>query len=361
MSADFYKTKISNCHVIAGNEIFTEIAGYFDNYSLNRTDIVILLDENTKKYCLDILKEKTDLFEHAKIIDINSGEANKTLDTASYIWDKLSDMAADRHTLMVNLGGGVICDLGAFVASVYKRGLKFINIPTTLMSQVDAGFGGKSAIDFNGIKNLLGLFSDPVFVFVYPPFLNSLNTRDFYSGFAEIIKYSVISDVIQPDDLINFDIHNKVYLNKLIFKSIGFKSSIVNLDLRENGLRKILNFGHTIGHAMESFSLINDKNYLTHGEAIAIGIICETYLSVKKSGFPESFMHLIASVILQYFPKYSIKPADFIQLLGFMKHDKKNLAGKIKFVLMKAPGIAVFDQDCNKEEIAEALNYYAGL
>jgi 3-dehydroquinate synthase len=361
MNNTIHKTNISNCQLFVGAYVFEEIKSFVEINHFKGTEFYVLVDENTRKYCLPDLINRINTFDKATIIEINSGEKNKTLETAVFVWKKLLELGADRNAVLINLGGGVICDLGGFIASLYKRGILFINIPTTLMSQVDAGFGGKTGVDLEGIKNQIGLFNNPAAVFIYPGFLETLNKRQKLTGYAEIIKYAIISDTISLDDIINCNLDNETNLTKLICNSINTKCQIVNMDYKEVGLRKILNFGHTIGHAIETFSLLNNKDPLLHGEALAIGIICEIFLSVKKLNFPPEIQLKINSLILNKYGKYAFNKSSHENLLKLMLHDKKNQDNKIFCVLMEALGKPQINQYCHLDEITEALDYYEKL
>jgi 3-dehydroquinate synthase len=355
------KTIILNCPVYAGFDVFEHVMPFFGENCLSTDQLFILVDENSKKYCLNKMLGKTAAFDKATIIEIKSGEANKTIDTAVFVWKKLLDFGADRNAIHINLGGGVICDMGGFIASLYKRGIRFINIPTTFMSQVDAGFGGKTGVDMDGLKNQIGLFVNPEAVFVYPGFVETLSKRQKLSGFSEVIKYSVISDGISPDSLAGFDFENEVELEKLIIESIKIKSKIVSEDFKEEGSRKVLNFGHTIGHAMETLSLLNDSEPLLHGEALAAGMICELFLSVNKLGFPPEIQQKINHLIINKYGKYNLERFSFDSLLKLMLNDKKNQNGQIGFVLMEAGGKPLINQSCNTDEVVATLDYYQKL
>ncbi|MGZ4158944.1 MAG: 3-dehydroquinate synthase, partial [Bacteroidia bacterium] len=264
----------NNYSVFVTNDISKEINRFFKTSKNKYSKIFILVDENTLKFCYPQLVEKIEPFEHAEIIEIDSGEESKTIEVCVQIWSALSEYGADRKSLFVNLGGGVIGDMGGFIASTFKRGMDFINIPTTLLSQVDASVGGKVGVDMNHFKNEIGVFNDPSAVFINLNFLNTLDKRQILSGFAEIIKHALIADVnywakVRTADFANFD-----SFDELVKTSVYIKNTIVLEDPKEKGIRKVLNFGHTVGHAVETFFLEQDsKKHLLHGEAIAIGMI----------------------------------------------------------------------------------------
>lgn len=337
--------------VLFGN-IENSLKVFFDNNSFST--IAILVDENTLESCY--LKVKKYFPQHF-IIEIKSGEINKTLSTCAQIWDEMTKLQLDRKSLLVNLGGGVIGDMGGFCASTFKRGIGFINIPTTLLSMVDASVGGKTGIDFKGFKNHIGLFSEPESVFIYPEFLHSLSNRQKLSGSAEIIKHGLISDleldnIFDQIDKLNFDI-------ELIKESIEFKQSIVENDYNESGERKTLNFGHTIGHGVESYFL--EREGLLHGEAIIIGMICELYLSVHKLKFKEAEAYNISQKINRIFTFRKLNNSEMEQISNLVTQDKKNSGGKIKGVLLEEIGKAKYDVCLAKKEIIEALNYYNSI
>lgn len=319
--------------------------------------VFVVVDENTKQHCLPILQNVLTAIE---IIETKSGEIYKNLATCEFIWQQLIEQNADRKSVIINLGGGVIGDMSGFAASCYKRGIDFINIPTTLLSQVDSSIGGKLGIDFKYGKNLIGLFRNPKLVLVSSQFLKTLPKRQFINGWSEIIKHALIKDKAQWLLYKNIDIHN-CDMNAIVFHSLQIKKAVVEADPYENGLRKILNFGHTIGHAIEAYSLEHDETPLLHGEAIAIGMICESYLSVKKCGLTQDELNEITKLILKYFPKYNIENYNTDKIITSMLSDKKNNATKILAALLSEIGNSVFDIEINKDEILESLNYYNSL
>jgi 3-dehydroquinate synthase len=317
----------------------------------------VLVDENTKQHCLPILQQ---VVHNIIVVESNSGENNKNLLTCESIWQQLIQHNADRKALFLNLGGGVIGDMGGFAASCYKRGIDFINIPTTLLSQVDSSIGGKLGIDFKYGKNLIGLFRNPNAVFISSVFFKTLPQRQFINGWAEIFKHALIKDKNQWLKYLNIDVLH-TDMNEIVYHSLLIKKEVVEEDPYEKGLRKILNFGHTIGHAIEAFSLENEKDSLLHGEAIAIGMICEAFLSVKKCGLKKEELQEISTLLLKHFPKHDIATFDKAKMLQMMSIDKKNEGNTIMAALLSAIGKCEYDIAITKEEIIESLDYYITL
>lgn len=318
----------------------------------------IMVDENTVNHCLPVLLAKTEELADAEIIETESGEKNKSLDICYQLWSAMSELEADRKSLLINLGGGVICDMGGFVAATYKRGIDFINIPTTLLAQVDAAIGGKTGVDLKNIKNQVGLFAFPEAVFVMPEFLDTLPPAQLKSGFAEVVKHGLIADrsywnLIHEIKKLRNDITEDV-----IFQSLKIKNNVVVEDPEEGNWRKILNFGHTIGHAFESYSLEHDRKPISHGEAVAAGMICEAFLSHRKLGLGRNDLHEIVCFILRMFDPYPVKKEAFTEFITLMRNDKKNVKGEIRFTLLSRIGSAEVDKPCSEEEILAALSFY---
>lgn len=324
------------------------------------SQVVIIVDENTKKYCLPKILGIPS-FRTAKIIELKSGESTKTIQNAIDIWGKYTELNLDRNTLVVNLGGGVISDIGGFSASIFKRGLHYINIPTTLLAMIDASIGGKTGVNYKGFKNQLGVFSDPEVIFIDIDFLKTLPKRELYAGFAEIIKHALVMDPELWEMIIKISPEQIYNQHEIIKRAVFVKSNIVNSDPLEKDIRKILNYGHTIAHAIESYSLNNDKNPLLHGEAVAIGIICETYISVIINGLSNEKANLIYNYISSLFPIYYIDNNIIIELLSIIKQDKKNRNGKVNFTLISEIGKALIDNNCNENLISESIHFYTSL
>ncbi len=323
------------------------------------SSIFVLVDDNTDKFCLDILIKKTRINEFNKIV-IKSGEQNKNIDTCLIIWDKLNAFNADRKSLLINLGGGVLSDMGGFVASTYLRGIAFINIPTTLLGMVDAAHGGKTGIDFKLLKNQIGLFSDPSEVILDSDYLSTLSKDEFLNGYAEVFKHSLLTNKIDLNfnSLIKLDFYKDV--NFIIKKYSEIKKEIVESDKFESNQRKVLNLGHTIGHAVESYSYISqDFNELKHGEAIIVGLIAELYISHRLIGFPLKDLENIKKTFSRYFNVIVFSEKDIEQIHDLMIYDKKNEADKLNFVLLKDIGSPVVDQQITKELFMESFNFYS--
>jgi 3-dehydroquinate synthase len=325
----------------------------------NPSKIFVLVDENTNEHCSTILLEQLETTSEIEIIEIEAGEENKNLDTCSGVWHALTELGADRKSLLINLGGGVITDLGGFVASCFKRGIAFVNVPTTLLSMVDASVGGKTGVDLGVLKNQIGLFSDPEMVLIDTQYLATVSEREIRSGLAEIIKYGLTYDVNVWNDINAFDKLSTENISKLIHRSIEIKNEVVTEDPKEAGLRKVLNFGHTLGHAIESYFLESDeKEKLTHGEAIAIGMITEAYISEKLLNFPSDKLQQIKEVIVSIYGKVTINTEDYDGIMELLIHDKKNVGGRINFVLLSDYENFKLDCKVEKELLIQALNYY---
>jgi len=348
--------KAGDHSIYIGNDVFTELKQFL-NANYKSGNYFILVDENTRKYCLPDLLAHVKVLDGAEVIELHSGEEDKNIASCMQVWKALGQNGADRKTLMINLGGGVISDLGGFAASVFKRGIDFINVPTTLLAQVDASVGGKTGIDFGNLKNEIGLFNDPKAVFIYPCYLNSLSERQLLSGFAEIIKHSLICDRVYWEKLKLADVTDASTLSGLIAHSVEIKNNIVTQDPKEQGLRKTLNFGHTVGHAIESYFL-ERANTLLHGEAVAIGMICESYLSYKKVKLNHAELDEITEFIFSMFKTVALEQFDEHRLIELMRHDKKNLKGEINFTLISKIGLAETDKTCTIDLIKESFRYY---
>ncbi len=352
--------KASSYSVFVSKDISKEINTFFKVNKNMFSKVFILVDENTLKHCYPQLVANIPAFVDAEIIEIESGEENKNIEVCVQIWSTLSEYSADRKSLFVNIGGGVISDMGGFIASTFKRGISFFNIPTTLLSQVDASVGGKLGVDLNHLKNEIGVFNNPLAVFVDPSLLSTLEKRQVISGFAEMVKHALIADAAYWKKIKQVDFNDLAKLTILIDTSINIKNKVVLADPFEKNVRKILNFGHTIGHAIETHFLDNDKQApLLHGEAIAIGMICEAYLSNKVSGLSSKDLKEITDFILSVYKPVKIKESNYNTFLELMQHDKKNEKGKINFSLLSAIGKCEINVGATAQQIKESLNYYS--
>ncbi len=321
----------------------------------------ILVDNNTDKHCLPLLLKNCKTLKKASVVSVKSGEENKTIQVCTEIWRGLIAAGAKRSDLLINLGGGVITDIGGFAASVFKRGIEFINIPTTLLSQVDASFGGKTGIDLDSLKNEIGLFNNPALTVIYPDFLRTLPDREFSSGYAEIIKHALIADSRYWKQILKTgpkaELKNNLLLADIV-RSVQLKTKIVNKDPREKGYRKILNFGHSVGHALESYFLNKGAKKVLHGEAVAAGMICESWLSHKRAGLSLASLSEINRFIRLHYPELKFSKKEYGQLIGLMQHDKKNKGKELNFTLLSKIGGARFDQTCTAELIMRSFDYY---
>lgn len=320
--------------------------------------IFILTDEHTRELCLPRLKAIPALSDSVHI-NISSEDTNKTLDSLASVWMVLSREGATRHSLLINLGGGMVTDLGGFAAATFKRGISYINVSTTLLGMVDAAVGGKTGINFNGLKNEIGSFYPAGYVFIDTGFLKSLDRENFFSGYAEMIKHGLISNESHWTDLLSFDTevidYNK--LQQLVKESIQVKEEVVEKDPFEHNIRKSLNLGHTVGHAFESLALAEDRHVL-HGYAVAWGLMCELYLSVIQTNFPKEKMRRTVEFIKANYGSFFIDCSHYEKLYEYMLHDKKNTSGVINFTLLKDIGEIEINRTADKETIFQMLDFY---
>ncbi len=317
--------------------------------------VAVLVDENTERHCYPRLAET--LPDDHLLIRIPAGETHKNLDTCRHIWTQMLEARLDRQALLVNLGGGVVGDMGGFCAVAWKRGIRFVQVPTTLLAQVDASTGGKLGIDFEGVKNIIGAFADPLAVLVDTDFLTTLPFAELRSGFAEMIKHALIADADQWAMLRRIADLRTADWSQIVPRSLAVKRRIVAADPREHGLRKALNFGHTIGHAVESAAMQTTRPLL-HGEAIAIGMVCESWLSVQKAGLPPEELEQITAFIRQIFGYYPLNNLAKADLLALMQHDKKNEGEHINFSLLPRIGQVKVNQTASEADILASLDYY---
>lgn len=321
--------------------------------------IFVLVDENTNEHCLPYFLSNLPTEIEIEIIEIETGEENKNMYTCIDLWHTLIDLEADRKSILLNLGGGVITDIGGFVASTFKRGIDFINIPTTLLAMVDASIGGKNGVDLGNLKNQIGVINEPKSVVILSKFLETLPSNQMRSGLAEMLKHGLIYDKLYWDKLKNLNDLNTDDLDILIKQSIEIKNEIVSQDLKENGIRKALNFGHTLGHAIESYCLESeDKNLLLHGEAIAIGMILESHISYQSNLISKDEYAEIKYIITDVFEKIQFNESDIQNIINLLVFDKKNEFGNIQFTLLNKIGESKINQIVDESLILLAFEDY---
>jgi len=343
-----------NVSYIIGDDALTKSSNIFNDYKR----IIIITDENVERLCLPVFKKKLSNINIDGTIIISSGEENKSISQLIFIWEELTKFNVDRDDLIINLGGGIVTDIGGMAAATFKRGLTFINFPTTLLGMVDAAIGGKTGIDFDGYKNQVGLFVNPASVIVDPIFLQTLEEIQWQSGFAEVLKYGLILDreLWQKLEGKNFN-DNDINWNLVIIKAAKDKIDIVRFDTLEKGIRKNLNFGHTIGHAFESYYLKTD-NPITHGIAIAAGMICEAWISSKIFNIECTHLNTIVNMIDKNFTRFDFEESEIHVLMKLMKQDKKVRGNKQNFSLLRKLGKAIHEIEVENDLIIQSLKYY---
>ena len=342
--------------VIIGPNALSALAEFLYRPAVSR--VFVLVDSNTARLCLPLLEPHLPTNYH--LIEIPAGEEYKTLASCDTVWTQLTQHRADRHAVLVNLGGGVVTDLGGFAAALYKRGIRFAQVPTTLLAQVDASAGGKTGVDFQGFKNQLGVFQAPAAVFIEPRFLQTLDPRQLKSGYAEVIKHWLSADATA------FEQNRRLgWLTDdwtaIIRDSVALKQRIVAQDPLEAGPRKLLNFGHTVGHALESYLLTQPGREALHGEAVAAGLVCESWLSVQRGLLSPEELDKIETFVFSVFDKLSFVGLETEAIAEFALQDKKNAGNTINCTLLNGIGSGVYDQPVTLTEIAEALRYYHRL
>jgi 3-dehydroquinate synthase len=348
---------------------FSDFQPFIQQYAHQK--VVVLVDGNTRQYCYPKIK---DFLPAHFVIEIPAGEEFKNLETCDFIWRQLTDYQLDRKSLLINLGGGVIGDMGGFCAATYKRGIDFVQIPTTLLSQVDASVGGKLGVDYQGFKNHIGVFQEPKAVWIFPAFLPTLSKREILSGFAEMMKHCLIADAEEwtvlvsklrnmPKPLYDSELNDDLNLWSLdlIRHSVAIKAKVVEADPTEKGLRKILNFGHTLGHAIESFYLEKPEKRLLHGEAIGIGMVVEAYISHRLGFLNENELNQIVQAFEKVYPKINLQRADFEVITKLTYQDKKNQDGAVQFSLLEKIGQANYNQSVSEEMMLESLIFYTEI
>ena len=341
--------------VIISRHLKTELAKAIAECEHDR--IFVLVDETTNKLCWSLVKDYLCL-KDAQTIIIGATDRRKNLDTLVHVWESLQQGKATRHSLLINLGGGMVTDLGGFAASTYKRGINFINIPTTLLAMVDASVGGKTGINFGGLKNEIGVFNDAEFVLLDTNWLRTLDEENIRSGYAEMLKHGLIADDTMWAELINFNLAqpNLRQLASMLNKSVRIKERIVAEDPHEKGIRKALNLGHTFGHAFESWAM--KRQPVLHGYAVAFGLIAELYLATTQTDFPTERMRQTVNFIRAYYGSLPITCNDYPELIELMHHDKKNRGNEINVTLLGGIGDIRIDQTITEEDIKEALDFF---
>ncbi len=341
------KFKLHGCPIFVG-----DLAQNFQNWlkTKNYSRVVVLADVNTSRFCLPIFLEKTGL-ENVSLIEIPAGESHKNLETCQAVWQKMMAEKLDRGTLILLLGGGVVGDLGGFCAATFKRGVDFVQIPTTLLSMTDAAIGGKLGIDFQSFKNMVGVFRHPAAVFADPDFLKTLPPRELISGFGEVIKHACIGSPGLLNRIEKMENLAQADWPKILPKSMSVKIRVVKIDPEERGLRAILNFGHSIGHAIESYFLEKEKPLL-HGEAVAVGMICETFLQNPKRA------EKLAQLIFRFFPKIDLPENFFPEIWEMMQHDKKNQSGRVRMMLPSDGKFGMEILEPTAADVKKSLEFY---
>ncbi|MGQ1786546.1 MULTISPECIES: 3-dehydroquinate synthase [unclassified Saccharicrinis] len=349
----------SESKVYGADDLRKDLSALIDKY--RRGKVFLLMDTGSHKHCYPKIKGLPEIDEDNMLV-IEQGDHNKNVETISNVWHFLSTHGADRKSMLINLAGGMPCDLGGFAAATFKRGIDFINIPTTLLSQVDASVGGKTGINFHSFKNEIGVFKHAASVLVCNDFIKTQDQENICSGFAEMIKHALIYSKDTWNELKSFNIQNTDIeaLKPLVVNSIHIKEHFVKADPTEKNVRKSLNFGHTIGHAFESFAM-KEGTPILHGYAVAYGMIAELYLGHKICGFPLTKLEEINQILTSIYGKFSFGENDFEYLYYLMTHDKKNEKNQINFTLLEDIGQIKINQTCTKEEIFEALEFYLNI
>ena len=336
-------------------EIGSILNGGFQSFlkAFENQQILIIVDENTHDCCLEYLITSFPELERAEIMLLPNGEENKVMEVCFQVWQAFTEYKVERKDLVINLGGGVVTDMGGFIASVYKRGLTFIHIPTTLLGMVDAAIGGKNGIDLNGFKNQLGTITQPARVFVDAGFLSTLPPEEIFNGYAEMLKHALIGNAKLWEEIRHIQSEEALIQEAVILQSIRVKTNIIEQDPFEGGLRKKLNFGHTVGHALESYFF--QSTPISHGHAVALGMIAESFISMKRGILSKEAYKDIESTIIRSFPMIELNADDVSIVISLMYQDKKNIAGQIRSCLLEGIGTCSFDHHLTEEEIGESL------
>lgn len=342
--------------VMLGNDALKQLNTHL--VEAQPTSTYILGDESTLRHCLPELLAHVPALRQARSISVQEGEKAKDIAVCTDIWAYLARQAADREAILVCLGGGVISDLGGFVAATYKRGIRSVIVPTSLIGMVDASIGGKTGVDLEGVKNMVGVFHDPIGVYIHVPFLRSLGKRDLLNGLAEMMKHGLVRDADHWKAICKAPLHDLKALDGLIQRSAAIKAEVVKLDPREKDLRKILNFGHTIGHGLEAHSWESSQRMLLHGEAVAIGMICEAWLSFREGLLPREDLEQITQQLMGLYKPYHFHSAEHHRMVELMRNDKKNKGGEFRFTLLTGIGSAKVDVPISAVQVQGALEHY---
>ena len=347
-----------DCPIYFNSETYVKLNTHLNQN--NYSKIFVMVDTNTHQYCLPKFMAQIETNLEIEIIQIEAGEEHKTIETCNGVWQVLSELGADRKSLIINLGGGVVTDLGGFVACTFKRGINYINVPTSLLAMVDASVGGKTGVDLGTLKNQIGIISTGEMVLIDTSFLETLPQNQMRSGLAEMLKHGLIKDLSYWNKLSDLSILSLEDLDQLIYDSVIIKNTIVTSDPNEDGIRKFLNFGHTLGHAIESYFLDNNnKPTLLHGEAIAAGMVLECYISSKLFAFPKKDLEHIKDTITKIYGTVEIFEQDYEPIIELMKFDKKNSHGNINFVLLEQIGQPKIDCIVDNSVIIKAFDHYS--
>lgn len=349
-------------HIFTAEKYSIEVGSVLES-SLNElllnsyvdSKVIIIVDENTHDYCLEFLLTSFNQLKDAEVMLLPVGEENKVMEVCFQVWQALSDYQIGRKDLIINLGGGVVTDMGGFIASIYKRGVDFVNIPTSLLGMVDASIGGKTGIDLGAFKNQLGVFKDPIKIYIDPGFLETLPDMELLNGYAEMLKHALIRNRDQWNELKNVRSLEELVNENWILNAVQTKFDIVSADPFEKNIRKLLNFGHTVGHAIEGFLL--DKEPIGHGHAVAIGMVAESYIAFKKGKLSKADYFEIELVITEKFPLIHFEDTDIEEIIQLTKNDKKNESNKINCTLLNKIGEGEINCEVNEDEIRNALEY----
>lgn len=348
-------------NIIFSNNIANALDSVLKGMDYNK--IIILTDVNTQQFALPKVADVPVVKQSPHIV-VKSGDMNKNIETASVVWKQLEENGATRNTVVVNIGGGVVTDLGGFAAAVFKRGVKFVNVPTTLLGAVDAAVGGKTGVNFNGLKNEIGVFREADAVIISTLFFDTLPSTELRSGYAEMLKHGLLSDRRYFADLLKFDIvadvnDSEKFLD-LVKRSVIIKRDIVASDPHEQGLRRVLNLGHTVGHAFESLAM-KRMNPVPHGYAVAWGIVVELVLSHLIYKFPSDLLHIVAQFVKENYGVFHITCNDYDEILALMHHDKKSRGGEINCSLLADVGDIKLGTVVSEEDAKAALDTYQDL